>query len=181
MGTFLAGLGQFAASRVIIHSNRTCFAGRLNPSVRGYQVSSTPQAERLIALLREHGVDGQLASGLAAWSAYKAYGREVFGPQSVGLLFQVGTYDFTGRPLFYFDPVCQFEIFDADGEHDHFEQLHCELTCLPDAPLRGIEASLWSFDYPTADAFFADVEALPDFQASIQRSDYALSVSHEAV
>ncbi|MCL1635656.1 hypothetical protein M2650_13590 [Luteimonas sp. SX5] len=144
-------------------------------------MSSTPQEDRLVALLRQHGVDGQPVYGLAAWSAFKAYGREVFGPQSIGLLFQVGTYDFTGSPLFHFDPVCQFEITDADGEHDHFEQLHCELTCSPDAALSGMEASLWSFDYPTADAFFAAVEALPAFQASVERSDYTLSVSHETV
>ena len=105
----------------------------------------------------------------------------MFGRESVGLLFQVGTFDFTGHPLFYFDPVCQFEITDSDGEHDHFEQLHCELTCAPDASLSGVEASLWSFDCPTADAFFAAVEALPAFQVAVRRLDYHLSVSHEAV
>ena len=144
-------------------------------------MSSTPQAERLSALLDQNRVDRHSASGLAAWSAFKEFGREMFGPDTVGLLFQVGTFDFTGRPLFYFDPVCQFEITDSDGEHDHFEQLHCELTCVPDASLNGVEASLWSFDYPTADAFFAAVEALPAFQAAVRRLDYHLSVSHEAV
>jgi hypothetical protein len=144
-------------------------------------VSSTQQAEHLAALLRQHGVGDQPAPGIAAWSAFKAYGREVFGPQSVGLLFQVGTYSFTGTPLFYFDPVCQFEITDSDGEHDHFEQLHCEMTCLPDEHLSGIEASLWSFDYPSADAFFAAVESLPAFQAAVERASYSVSVSHETV
>jgi hypothetical protein len=105
----------------------------------------------------------------------------MFGSEFVGLLFQVGTFDFTGRPLFYFDPVCQFEFTDPNGDHDHFEQLHCELTCSPDESLRGVEASLWSFGYPTADAFFAAVEALPAFQAAARRLDYNLSVSHDAV
>lgn len=143
-------------------------------------MSSSSHAERLVSLLDQHRVDHQSASGLAAWSAFKEFGREVFGPETVGLLFQVGTFDFTGRPLFHFDPVCQFEITGPDGEHDHFEQLHCELTCAPDASLGGVEASLWSFDYPTADAFFAAVEALPAFQAAA-RLDYHLTVSHEAV
>ena len=144
-------------------------------------MSSIPQAERLIALLRQHGVDHQSAPGLAAWSAFKDFGREMFGSEGIGLLFQVGTYDFTGRPLFYFDPVCQFEITDSDGEHDHFEQLHCELTCVPDDTVNGVEASLWSFDYPTADAFFTAVEAVPPFQVAVRRLDYHLSVDHEAV
>ena len=144
-------------------------------------MSSTPQAQRLAAFLRQHGVDRQSASGLAAWSAFKDFGREMFGSRGIGLLFEVGTYDFTGRPLFYFDSVCQFEIIDSDGEHDHFEQLHCELTCAPDDAVNGIEASLWSFDYPTADAFFTAVEALPAFQTAIRRLDYDIAVSHEAV
>ena len=144
-------------------------------------MSSTHQAERLNTLLRQNGVDPQSASGLAAWSAFKEFGRETFGPEHIGLLFQVGTYNFTGEPLFYFDPVCQFEISDSEGEHDHFEQLHCELTCVPDDATSGVEASLWSFDYPTADAFFTAVEALPAFQAAVRRVDYHVSVEHEVV
>jgi len=143
-------------------------------------VSSTPQAERLAALLHQHGVSNESTQGIAAWSAFKAYGREVFGPHSVGLLFQVGTYSFSGTPLFYFDPVCQFEITDSDGEHDHFEQLHCEMTCLSDAHLSKINASLWSFDFPTANAFFAAVEALPAFQAAAH-ANYTVAVTHETV
>lgn len=143
-------------------------------------MASTPQVERLGTLLHQYGVDHHSASGLAVWSAFKDFGRETFGSEGVGLLFQVGTHDFTGNPLFYFDPVCQFEITDSNGEHDHFQQLHCELTCVPDDAVSGVEASLWSFDYPTADAFFTAVEALPAFQAAVRRLDYHLSVDHEA-
>ena len=141
----------------------------------------TPQAERLATLVQQHSAGGHLPIGLGAWSAFKAYGREVFAQQGVGLLFQLGTYEFTGEPLFYFDPVCQFEITDSDGEHDHFEQLHCEMTCAPDEALSGIEASLWSFDYPTADAFFAAVESLPAFHAAARRAGYSVSIHHEVV
>lgn len=144
-------------------------------------MSSSVQAERLTTLLHQYRIDYQACPGIAAWSAFKEFGREVFGLESVGLLFQVGTFDFTGRQLFYFDPVCQFEITDSDGEHDHFEQLHCELTCTPDESLSGVEASLWSFDYATADAFFGAVESLPGFQMAVRRLDYHLSVSHEVV
>lgn len=142
---------------------------------------NTPQANRLAELLRQHGVSGQPVAGMAAWSAFKAYGREVFGSPGIGLLFQAGTYDFTGKPLFHFDPVCQIEVVDQDGEHDHFEQLHCGMTCPSDEDLHGATAELWSFDYDSADAFFAAVESLPVFRIAASRTDYALSVTHEDV
>jgi hypothetical protein len=140
-----------------------------------------PQASSLRELLVQHGALGPSVSAASAWAAFKAYGLEVFGPESVGLLFQVGVYDFSGKPLFYFDPVCQFEQTDDDGEHDHYEQLHCELTCEPTAVLQSASANLWSFDYPTADAFFAAVEALPEFHIAMQQPGYALAVTHETV
>jgi hypothetical protein len=144
-------------------------------------LSHTPQSRRLRELLARHGVSDAPVSAANAWAAFKDFGREVFGPGSVGLLFQVGVYDFTGQPLFYFDPVCQFEQTDDEGEHDHFEQLHCELTCIPNETLSGTRANLWSFEYPTADAFFAAVESMPAFQLAVQQAGYALSVTHEDV
>ena len=144
-------------------------------------MSDTPQSLRLRELLANHGVIEAPVSATKAWEAFKDYGREVFGPENVGLLFQVGTFDFTGQPLFYFDPVCQFEKTDDEGEHDHYEQLHCELTCSPNELLKSTNTNLWSFEYPTADAFFAAVEALPEFQVAVQQEGYALEVTHEDV
>jgi len=141
----------------------------------------TPQSLRLRELLASHGATDAPVSAASAWAAFKDYGREVFGPENVGLLFQVGTYDFTGQLLFYFDPVCQFEKVDDEGEHDHYEQLHCELTCTPNPTLNGTSANLWSFDYATADDFFAAVEAMPEFQVAIQQGSYAVTVTHEDV
>jgi hypothetical protein len=138
------------------------------------------EEECLISLMREHGV-GESASGMAAWTAFKTYGEEVFGQQGVGLLFQAGTHEFSGSPRFYFNPVCQFEITAANGEHDHFEQLLCELTCPPDEELSGIDIALWSFDYPSATDFFAAVEASHEFQVAAKRSDYRVSIRYEDV
>jgi len=144
-------------------------------------LSDTPQSLRLRELLAHHGAFHAPVSAASAWAAFKDYCREVFGPESIGLLFQVGTYDFTGQPLFYFDPVCQFEKTDAEGEHDHYEQLHCELTCPTNQTLNSTNASLWSFDYATADDFFAAVEAMPEFQVAVQQRGYAVAVTHEDV
>lgn len=144
-------------------------------------LSDTPQASRLRELLAHHGASNAPISAANAWAAFKDYGREVFDLGGVDLLFQVGVYDFSGRPLFYFDPVCQFEQRDEGGEHDHYEQLHCELTCPPSEILGRTATNLWSFDYPTADAFFAAVEALPQFQIAVQQLGYAVAVRHEDV
>ena len=144
-------------------------------------MSDTPQSLRLCELLAHHGAYETPVSAASAWAAFKDYGREVFGPGSVGLLFQVGVYNFTGQPLFYFDPVCQFEQTDDEGEHDHYEQLHCELTCPPNELLISTSANLWLFDYSTAEAFFAAVEALPEFQVAVQQSGYTVAVTHEDV
>ena len=89
---------------------------------RATALSNTPQALRLRDLLARHGVAEAPVSAASAWAAFKDFGREVFGLESVGLLFQVGVYDFTGQPLFCFDPVCQFEQTGDEGEHDHLEQ-----------------------------------------------------------
>lgn len=141
----------------------------------------TPQEEQLLERLRRYGVSGIPVSAVAAWSGFKDYAREVFGLENVGLLFQVGTFSLGGTRLFYFDPVCQFEIVDQNAEHDHFEQLHCEMTCAANDDLLGVKATLWSFDYPSADAFFDAVEALPEFQAAIRQPGYNMAVSYEAV
>lgn len=154
----------------------------MNSNVRGLlKLSDTPQALRLRQLLARHGASDASVSAASAWAAFKDYGRKVFGPETVGLLFQVGVYDFSGQPLFYFDAVCQFEQTDDEGEHDHYEQLHCELSCPPNEILRSTRTNLWSFDYPTADAFFFAVEALPEFQIAVQQTGYVLAVTQEDV
>ena len=139
------------------------------------------QEARLRSLLAQHGATWEAPSPMAAWSAYREYGREVFGTSDVGLLFETGIYDFTGERKYYINLVCQFEISDGEGEFDHFEQLHCELTCAPEASLSDKDAILWSFDYESADAFLDAVEALPAFQAAMQQRPLAMEVYYESV
>lgn len=137
--------------------------------------------KRLRALLSNQGVGDIAGNAVGAWEAFKCFGREVAGQEGVGLLFQVGTFNFSGEPLFYFDPVAQFETKDDEGEHDHYEQTHCELTAPAAETLRNTECTLWSFDFPTVDAFYRAVEALPEFQLAVKYSPYKVNVFHEAV
>ncbi len=137
--------------------------------------------QRLKALLSQHGVTETTVNVVAAWEAFKCFGREVIGQEGVGLLFEVGTFSFSGEPLFYFDQVVQFEVKDEEGEYDHFEQTHCELTGPPSDTLGNTKYSLWSFDFATADEFYQAVEALPEFQLAVQYSPYKMNVYHEEV
>lgn len=98
-----------------------------------------------------------------------------------GLLFQVGTYAFEDSPLFHIDYVLQIESVAADGEHEGFEQLHCELTCPPTPQLHGVVTDLWSFAYPTLDDYYAAVEAFPEFEIAVRQGVCRLRVRHEHV
>ncbi|MEU1231993.1 hypothetical protein [Streptomyces sp. NPDC005828] len=102
----------------------------------------------------------------AAWLAFMRFARQRFAtaptPDSDGLLFQYGTYAFSGRPMFTVDLTRQFDIGDDEGEHEHYVQVHCELRyeCEP------ILDSLGSFD----SWFFHDADAdLDEWFAAMER------------
>lgn len=93
-----------------------------------------PRTEEALDVLRAELEVGQttraeLTTG-ATWLAFMRFARQRFAtsptPDSDGLLFQYGTYAFSGRPMFTVDLTRQFEISDADGEHEHYVQVHCE-------------------------------------------------------
>lgn len=144
-------------------------------------VSRTPDERELLAALSACSAKGPLVSAIDAWRGFKTFARTVPLDGGTGLLFQAGTYEFEGHPLFYFNPVCQFQLLNAKGEHDGFEQLHCELTCPASEALEGIDTHLWSFEFPNADAYFEAVEALPEFRRAVDHGNYRLRVSHELV
>ncbi|MEV4501912.1 hypothetical protein [Streptomyces klenkii] len=58
------------------------------------------------------------------WLAFLRFGRRLFDvPDTAdadGLLFQYGTYSFSGPPTFALDLTRQFEISDSSGDHDHY-------------------------------------------------------------
>lgn len=136
--------------------------------------------KRLLELLSARGIGGSFCSPAAAWDAFKEFGREHFGSAGVALLFQAGDYGLD-EPQFVCDPVCQFEVLDDEGEHDHFEQTHLEMSCDLSSALRGQFAELWSFGFSDPDEYFAAVESMPEFQLAMEPTRYRLNVYHEAV
>ncbi|MFG3044854.1 hypothetical protein [Streptomyces sp. NPDC048202] len=100
-----------------------------------------PRIEEALAVLRgelevERSTTAELTTR-AAWLAFVRFARQRFAtaptPDSDGLLFQYGTYAFSGRPMFTVDLTRQFDISDDEGEHEHYVQVHCELLyeCAP--------------------------------------------------
>ncbi|MFI8963046.1 hypothetical protein ACIGO8_13080 [Streptomyces sp. NPDC053493] len=71
------------------------------------------------------------------------------------MLFQYGTYAFSGRPMFTVALTRQFDISDDGGEDDHYVQIHCELRyeCEPALDALG---SFSSWFFHDADANLAD-------------------------
>lgn len=122
-----------------------------------------PSIDEAVGLL-----EGELRAGQRAladlgtedvWQAFLRFGRRLFdvsdAPDGDGLLFQYGTYSFDGPPTFTVDLARQFDVSDADGEYDHYVQVHCELRYESG---RALEA-LGSFDSWFFHGAGADLEA----------------------
>lgn len=128
-----------------------------------------PRVEKALDVLHAELEGGRAATELttrAAWLAFMRFARQRFAtaptPDSDGLLFQYGTYAFSGRPMFMVDLTRQFDIGDDRGEHDHYVQVHCELRyeCEP------VLDALGSFD----SWFFYDANAdLDEWFAAMER------------
>ncbi|MFI0219968.1 hypothetical protein [Streptomyces lydicus] len=128
-----------------------------------------PRLEEALDVLRAELAVGrstttELTTG-AVWLAFIRFGRQRFETAAVadsdGLLFQYGTYAFSGRPMFTVDLARQFDISDVEGEHDHYTQVHCELRYEPEPALDALgRFDSWFFhDADTdLDRWFATTE-----------------------
>jgi hypothetical protein len=84
------------------------------------------------------------------WQAYLRFGRRLFdisdGSDADGLLFQYGNYSFGGPEAFTLDLTRQFEILDADGDHDHYVQVYCECRYEAEPALQALDSfDSWFF------------------------------------
>ncbi|MFE7333082.1 hypothetical protein ACFU8W_51610 [Streptomyces sp. NPDC057565] len=128
-----------------------------------------PRLEEALDVLRAELAAGRSTTTelttRAVWLAFIRFGRQRFDtaaiPDSDGLLFQYGTYAFSGRPMFTVDLTRQFDISDVDGEHDHYVQVHCELRYEPEPALDALgRFNSWFFHDTDAnlDQWFATME-----------------------
>ena len=85
------------------------------------------------------------------------------------ILFQVGSYSFTGPELFELDLTRQF-AHEENGQYVGMEQLHCTLYYQPTDELRALKCNLWSAHCSSLAEFFDRVEQLPEFQIPVRSS-----------
>lgn len=124
-------------------------------------------AEVFFAVLDEAG---EHVSGLTATTALKHFGtfaRQGFnvppGPESDGLLFQFGTFSFTGERRFHLDLVRQFSGVDED----EYLQFHCDLRFTPSDELDALgrlEDWWWPEAGPTLDQWLEGIAGRPELR-----------------
>jgi hypothetical protein len=101
-------------------------------------------------------------------------------PDADGMLFQYAT--LSAQNTFTIGFVRQFELTDAEGDHDCYVQLRCAYRFPPDAELgaRGHREEWWFRDGPFAD-WFERVRTDPIWALVGQRSADGFDVSFERV
>lgn len=146
-------------------------------------MDSEDSEQILRAMLAENGLDFSQPDPLLVWEVFKQFVQLPLSQPDVveGQLFQCGVFDFTGNDLFYLDFVRQYEFSNEEGEYDHMEQVHCELTASPTIELKRLQTNLWAEECPSLEDFFRQVETLHEFQAAVQHRPYTLKISHGEV
>ena len=130
-------------------------------------MNSTTDAERLLQTqLNDAQFDHQRPDLTLALQVFRTFASQQFDCAEDAFLFQCGVYDFTGKREYQVDLVRQF-VFEEDGEYDHMEQLHCTIYFAPTPELNGLEAELWSYDFPSPSEFFDHVSTMPGYLAAI--------------
>jgi hypothetical protein len=135
-------------------------------------ISVSEALDRFSIELVAAGFDLAKPDPSVAWRAFKEFAAVKVECADDAVLFQVGTYSFTGPTLFELDFARQFATAE-DGEIVGLQQLHCTLYYEPAADLTTFRENLWSIACPSIGEVFARVEAMPEFQVPA-RSHHAL-------
>jgi hypothetical protein len=131
-------------------------------------IASSEARDTLERMLAEAGFDSGRPDPIVALRVFRAFAEIPVACADDALLFQAGTYAFTGPELFSLYLTRQF-THEEDGEHAGMEQLHCIIYYEPTAELRALDRNLWSTHCASLDDFFAQVEAMPELQIPAQR------------
>jgi hypothetical protein len=113
-------------------------------------------------MLAAAGFDQNRPDPSIAWRVFREFAALPVSAADDTLLFQCGTYDFTGHEQFHWNLTRQFS-FEEEGEYAGMEQLQLTVLYEPAPELRPLEVSLWSSDCGSLEEFFTEVEALPGF------------------
>lgn len=90
--------------------------------------------------------------------AFKRFTKEQFDCSEDALLWETGTYNFTGEDLFSCSFVRQF-VIDRNDEYDHMEQLHLIIYFKPSKELNKLNREIWTYEFDDDfEAFFEKIE-----------------------
>jgi hypothetical protein len=135
-------------------------------------------------MLRDRGIDpAKPPSMRSVWSVFSEFVSIPFGTPDDGVLYQAGTFGFHGADEFYIDFLRQFEVVYSDGEHHHYEQLHCEFRFPLSDQTRTFDGyeRWWFAGTEPWDDFVRVVEERPEFVALSTTDVFNVSISQEAV
>jgi hypothetical protein len=139
------------------------------------------------ALIKTHSLRVEELRARSVWQVFNDYSRVAFDtpdlPDADGLLYQYGMYRPKGRSLFELDLVRQFEVVDAEGDHDHYVQLHCTLRYTPTPELEALGADhRWWFpgQGPLA-AWLRSVVARPEWAVLSTQKPTQVVITQEDV
>jgi hypothetical protein len=128
---------------------------------------------------------GQGVSDLTApqaWRHFGAFAQLPFDvptrPGSEGFLYQYGTWNFTGQPLFYLDPVRQFAIPDED----EYLQFRCTLLFAPTPELDSLgshEEWWWPEDGVPLSEWLTEVASRPEWAVLTAASPLDIEIGIE--
>jgi hypothetical protein len=139
------------------------------------------------ALITAHGLQVEELTGRSAWQVFGDYGRVAFEtpdlPDADGLLYQYGLHRLRRRSLFELDLVRQFEVVDAEGDHDHYVQMHCTLRYAPTPELAalGADQCWWFPDQGALAAWLHSVAARPEWAVLDAQKPKEVAVHQEDV
>jgi hypothetical protein len=113
-------------------------------------------------MMQSSGMTPQNATPSKTWEVFKRFAKRPVDCEQDGLLFECGTSEFQGKPVFIFDFVRQFEI-EKRGEPE-LHQVHVDFRFELAPEFEGLKTNKWSSDFKDADEFFQFVEGLREFR-----------------
>lgn len=140
--------------------------------IRGVRMSKgiekkqkTEGAEALLrGMLKEQSFLPKAPDVRVAWDTFKEMSGIGFDCSEDELLFEAGVYDYSGKEMFCLSIVRQFTIIEDDGEYDYIKQLHMDFLYEPEAALRELSETIWTYDFDDDyGQFFEAVEKCPVF------------------
>lgn len=141
--------------------------------------------ERLVLEESEVGSDLTLDQMIRVFEQFKTIDFLVpDDPDSDGFLFQYGIFGDPQRSAFVLSLVRQLELCDAEGEHEAYIQVRCELSYEPDECLAKLGSrELWWFRGETggsgsSDAWIADISSMEVWNLVREKVVVSAKISH---